>query len=165
MDETESDFSYEFGKNIKLWDNTTRSIQIKETSPSKLPPLRVSPKQSPKQSPKNKFTRAGNYLINVSRDKAEYKIRTSGTKKKYSGSLYEAFIKKEPNPLDQNLSVPKKDPKCLWTKVAESDVVPCVPDIFLKIACTDYCAPYGARLDDQIYLICILVFLVLRLYH
>ena len=153
MDGTKSDLSYEVGKNIKLWEKTTREIQIKETSPSKLPPLRVSPKQSPKQSPKNKFIRAGNYLTNVSRDKAEYKIRTSGTKKKYSGSLYEAFIKKETRPLEQKLSVAKKDPKCLWSKVAESDIVPCVPDIFLKIACTDYCAPYGARLDDQNYLV------------
>ena len=43
MDETKSATSHEFGKNIKLWDKTTKSIQIKEKSPSKLPPLRVSP--------------------------------------------------------------------------------------------------------------------------
>ena len=145
MDETKSATSHEFGKNIKLWDKTTKSIQIKEKSPSKLPPLRVSPKQSPKQSPKNKFEKASNYLINVSRDKAEYKIRISGTKKKYSGSLYEAFIEKEVTSEERVLSIPKKDAKVLWTKVAESDIIPCVPDIFLKIACTDYCAPYGAR--------------------
>ena len=163
MDETESYLSKANEKQLKVWSDTTKSIQEKEGSSVKLPPLRVSPKRSAKatteteQSDKtdklNKFVRKADYLINVSKDKAAYKDRksSSDTEKKYSGSLYESFADEEVNCLEQQLSIPKIDAKLFWAKVAETDIVPCVPDIFLKIACTDDCAPYAARCDDQNY--------------
>ena len=146
MDDFESYLSKANDKQLKLWSETTRSVQQKEARPAKLPPLRVSPKRSPKSGPpeQNKFVRKADYLINVSRDKAEYKDRISDGEKKYSGSLYEAFAG-EVNQAERHLPIPKRDAKLIWAKVAESDIVPCVPDIFLKIACTDDCAPYAAR--------------------
>ena len=146
MDDFESYLSKANDKQLKLWSETTRSVQQKEARPAKLPPLRVSPKRSPKSGPpeQNKFVRKADYLINVSRDKAEYKDRISDGEKKYSGSLYEAFAG-EVNQVERQLPIPKRDAKLIWAKVAESDIVPCVPDIFLKIACTDDCAPYAAR--------------------
>ena len=158
MDDFESYLSKANDKQLKLWSETTKSAQRKEASPVKLPPLRVSPKRSPKNGPPapNKFVRKADYLINVSRDKAEYKERASDNEKKYSGSLYEAFAEKQINGLDVQLPIPKRDAKLIWAKVAESDIVPCVPDIFLKIACTDDCAPYAARWDKQIILHCLL---------
>ena len=146
MDDFESYLSKANDKQLKLWSETTRSAQLKEARPAKLPPLRVSPKRSPKSGPpeQNKFVRKADYLINVSRDKAEYKDRISDGEKKYSGSLYEAFAG-EVDQTERHLPVPKRDAKLIWAKVAESDIVPCVPDIFLKIACTDDCAPYAAR--------------------
>ena len=89
--------------------------------------------------------RKADYLINVSRDKSEYKDRVNESEKKYSGSLYEAFAGQELNQIENLLPVPKRDAKLIWAKVAETNFVPCVPDIFLKIACTDDLAPYAAR--------------------
>ena len=151
MDDTESYLSKANDKQLKLWSETTKSVQQKGSA-VKLSPLRVSPKRSPKGVPEqNKFVRKADYLINVSRDKTEYKDRKSGNEKKYSGSLYEAFAEQEIKQLEQQLSIPKRDVKLIWAKIAESDIVPCVPDVFLKIACTDDCAPYGARCDDHIF--------------
>jgi hypothetical protein len=157
-DTTESYLSKANDKQLKLWSETTKSVQQKGV---KLPALRVSPKRSPKGVPeKNKFIRKADYLINVSRDKTEYKKSASpakgneksGNEKKYSGSLYEAFAEEEIKQLEQQLSIPKKDVKLIWAKIAESNFVPCVPDVFLKILCTDDCAPYGARCDDHIFI-------------
>ena len=154
MDDTESYLSKANDKQLKLWSETTKSIQQKSSNPAKLSPLRVSPKRSPKEVPEqNKFVRKADYLINVSRDKSEYKDRKTGSEQKYSGSLYEAFAEQELKQLELQLSIPKRDAKLIWAKVAESNFVPCVPDIFLKIACTDDCAPYAARCGDQIFLI------------
>ena len=155
MDDFESYLSKANDKQLKLWSDTTKSAQRKEGRQVKLPPLRVSPKRSPKSGPpeKNKFVRKADYLINVSRDKSEYKDRKTGNEQKYSGSLYEAFAEQELKQLELQLSIPKRDAKLIWAKVAESNFVPCVPDIFLKIACTDDCAPYAARCGDQIFLI------------
>ena len=147
MDDFESYLSKANDKQLKLWSDTTKSAQRKENRSVKLPPLRVSPKRSPKSGPpeQNKFVRKADYLINVSRDKAEYKDRVNESEKKYSGSLYEAFAGPELNQIENLLPVPKRDAKLIWAKVAETNFVPCVPDIFLKIACTDDCAPYAAR--------------------
>ena len=161
MDATNNGSSHQLRKNNKLWDKTTTSIQIKETNSYKSCSLRVTP--NPNQFPKNKFITTANNLTNICRETTEYKNRMSGTKKTYSGSLYESFVEKDVNLLEKRDSIPKKDAQLLWSKVAESDIVPCVPDIFLKIACTDCCSPDDTRLDDQFYLVCISVFLVLIL--
>ena len=147
MDETESYLSKVHDKKLEIWSDTTKSIQRQAGSPVKLSPLRASPKKSSKDTPEgNKFVRKAEYLINVSRDKKAFKDRGSSTpEEKYTGSLYEAFADEEVNRLENQLTLPKRDAKVIWAKIKESDIVPCVPDIFLKIACTDDCAPLGSR--------------------
>ena len=76
----------------------------------------------------------------------------SGSKQKYAGSIYEGFAEEEIRQLEQQLSIHKRDAKPICSKEEESYIVPCVPDIFLKIACTDDYAPHGARCDYYIYI-------------
>ena len=149
MDETESYLSKESEKQLETWGKTTKAIQRKESSSGALPVLRTSPTRSKTplgQENKNKFIRKADYLINVSRDRAEAKDRKRGDEEKYSGSLYESFVEEDLKRVEQQLAIPKKDAKLIWAKLKETDIVPCLPDIFMKIACTDEIAPYGARL-------------------
>ena len=153
MHETESYLSKVKDKQLETWSQTTKLARKQADTSSSLT-LRTSPTRSKdsKASPKNVWVRKADYLINVSRDKSEYKGVSGGKKeKKYSGSLFESFADKKNTDLPENATpvVPKRDAKLIWTKLKESDVVPCLPDIFTKIVCTDDVAPYGSRHGDQ----------------
>ena len=67
MDDFESYLSKANDKQLKLWSETTRSAQLEEARPAKLPPLRVSPKRSPKSGPpeQNKFVKIVNVRLQL----------------------------------------------------------------------------------------------------
>ena len=146
MFETETYIEKAKERRIDVWNKTTEQLKRQEGNESQtIPALRRSPQAPGKASGKNsgtKFKRKADYLVSVSADKADYKERVGDKGEKYSGSLCEAFDNQKK--VVSKVSI-KQNAKLIWAKVAESDVVPCLPDIFLKIICTDDISPCSAR--------------------
>ena len=142
MLETETHIEKVKEQQTDIWNDTIKQLKRQDQhDPETLPPTRSSPqtlRKAPDKNLKNKFKRNVDRLVSVSAAKADYVEGVGDRGQKYSGSLYEAFM----NGTTNDVQLPCKN--------VETDVVvPCAPDIFLKIACTDDISPYGARQDDQ----------------